>query len=251
MRSNLLRNFPRVSNLINRVISLILSCYGRLYSSVFFYRHIKSLISSCYGRLYSSVFFNRHIKLVGKARAKIHPSTIMIMKDSKILVEGGTAEIGYDFPWNRKGNCRIQLYSSTLHLIGDVTINRPGSSIWGFGGATVVIRHGTVLNPHVSIIAGRRVEIGEHCLIAAGVVIMDNDLHKWAVGNQEPVKVFEDIKIGNHCWIGLNAMILKGVTIGDGAIVAAGSIVTKDVKERTLVGGVPARLIRENVVWEA
>lgn len=46
-------------------------------------------------------------------------------------------------------------------------------------------------------------------------------------------------------------MILKGVTIGEGAIVAPGSIVTKDVKERTLVGGIPAKVIQENVVWEA
>ena len=250
MRSNLLRNFPRVSNLINRAISLILSCYGRLYSSVFFYRHIKSLILSCYGRLYSSVFFNRHIKLVGKAHANIDPSTIMVMKNSKIIVENGTSEIGYDRSGNRTGSCRIDMTNSILHLIGDVSINRPGSSIWCYGGATVVIRHGTVINPHVSIAAGRRVEIGERCLIASGVAIVDSDMHKHAADNREPVLEYKEVKIGNHCWIGLNVMILKGVTIGDGAIVAAGSIVTKDVKERTLVGGNPARLIHENVAWE-
>ena len=52
------------------------------------------------------------------------------------------------------------------------------------------------------------------------------------------------IKIGNDVWIGSNATILPGVTIGDGAIIAAGAVVTKDVAENTIVGGVPARYIR-------
>jgi acetyltransferase-like isoleucine patch superfamily enzyme len=52
------------------------------------------------------------------------------------------------------------------------------------------------------------------------------------------------VNIGNKVWIGANATILPGVTIGDGAIVAAGAVVTKDVVPKTLVGGVPARLIK-------
>lgn len=52
------------------------------------------------------------------------------------------------------------------------------------------------------------------------------------------------IHIGKHVWIGSNATILPGVTIGDGAIVAAGAVVTKDVSENTLVGGIPAKVIR-------
>jgi acetyltransferase-like isoleucine patch superfamily enzyme len=50
-------------------------------------------------------------------------------------------------------------------------------------------------------------------------------------------------------WIGTGAIVLSGVHIGDGAVVAAGSVVTSDVPARALVGGNPARLIRENVSW--
>lgn len=56
---------------------------------------------------------------------------------------------------------------------------------------------------------------------------------------------FKPIHIGHHCWIGTGAMVLQGVTIGDGAVVAAGAVVTKDVPPYTVVGGVPAKVIRE------
>ncbi len=61
------------------------------------------------------------------------------------------------------------------------------------------------------------------------------------------------IRIGKHVWIGSNATVLPGVTIGDGAIVAAGAVVTHDVPENTIVGGVPARVLRhlseEELQW--
>lgn len=53
------------------------------------------------------------------------------------------------------------------------------------------------------------------------------------------------IRIGRHVWIGANATVLPGVTIGDGAIIAAGAVVTRDVPENTIVGGVPARIMRQ------
>ena len=58
------------------------------------------------------------------------------------------------------------------------------------------------------------------------------------------------MKIGNKVWIATNALILPGVSIGDGAIVAAGAVVAKDVPAKCMVAGVPARVIKSNVEWK-
>ncbi len=67
---------------------------------------------------------------------------------------------------------------------------------------------------------------------------------------RENYKNTSPIKIGNHVWIGMRSIILKGVTIGDGSIVAAGSVVVKDVPNNCLVAGNPAKVVKKNVKWK-
>jgi acetyltransferase-like isoleucine patch superfamily enzyme len=117
------------------------------------------------------------------------------------------------------------------------------------------------------LISRSKIEIGNDVFIAWGGHIYDHDSHSisfshrecdiqtqlrdyraginfitnknWDVVNSAP------IKICSHAWIGMNCIILKGVTIGEGAIVGAGSVVTKDVDPWTIVGGNPAKKIKE------
>jgi galactoside O-acetyltransferase len=72
-----------------------------------------------------------------------------------------------------------------------------------------------------------------------------DDTKGWLVGRKDWTHVkIQPVKICDHAWIGFNSILLKGVTVGEGAIVAAGSVVTKDVPPFTIVGGNPARVIR-------
>lgn len=99
-------------------------------------------------------------------------------------------------------------------------------------------------SPGLSLECTQSVTIGDDVIIAEDVIIRDSDRHE--ISGSRGMSA--SIVIGNHVWIGARAIILKGVTIGDGAVIAAGAVVTKDVPPRTLVGGVPARAIRE-VTW--
>ena len=87
------------------------------------------------------------------------------------------------------------------------------------------------------------VTIGNGCLIGHNVVFatLDHDFNPAKRSWMTPAPIV----VGNNVWIGSHATILKGVTIGDGAIVAAGAVVTKDVPANTIVGGVPAKPIRK------
>lgn len=112
-------------------------------------------------------------------------------------------------------------------------------------GAVVRIGDRTFLNRETFIRCAQRVEIGADCAISWGVTIADNDDHE--INGERPVS---PVRIGDHVWIGQRATILKGVEIGDGAIVAAGAVVTRDVPPRAVVGGIPARVIRDDVDWK-
>ena len=116
----------------------------------------------------------------------------------------------------------------------------PGVRLECWSGASIRIGNGTYLNRNVEIIAQQEVVIGRDCMVAWDVVIMDTDQH--GLGGNPPVGL--PVRIGDRVWIGCRAIILKGVTIGDDAVVAAGSVVTKDVPAQAVVAGVPARVIR-------
>ena len=95
-----------------------------------------------------------------------------------------------------------------------------------------------------------KIEIGKDCMFSADIVIMNTDVHKiYDTTTKLKTNEGKEISIGNHVWLGIRTIVLKGVNIGDNSIVAAGSIVTKDVKANTVVSGNPARQLKENRNW--
>jgi acetyltransferase-like isoleucine patch superfamily enzyme len=108
-----------------------------------------------------------------------------------------------------------------------------------YPGATLHIGKGTYMNRNVHVVAAESVQIGENVKIGWDVVIMDTDLHgKFGqMAKSKPVVIEDDV------WIGCRALILKGVRIGEGAVVAAGAIVTRDVPARVVVAGPRAEVV--------
>lgn len=95
--------------------------------------------------------------------------------------------------------------------------------------------------------AGGRIEIGKNCLIAQNVHFIAAN-HLTDVNNLIRDNAWDEIKnyikIGDDVWIGCNCILLPGIEVGEGSVIAAGSVVTKDIKPYTVVGGNPAKFIK-------
>jgi acetyltransferase-like isoleucine patch superfamily enzyme len=87
----------------------------------------------------------------------------------------------------------------------------------------------------------RGVHIAQGTVVAFGAVILTHDLSR---------VLHADTYIGENCFIGAHSIILPGIRIGDGSIIAAGSVVTRDVKPRSIVAGNPARIVRTGIVTQ-
>ncbi len=133
---------------------------------------------------------------------------------------------------------------ATLEVNGHFSIYT-GFSIQLNTNATLKLGSGFI-NEGLNLHCWEKMTFGEDVGIGKNVTLMDSDQHKI-----NPLKkISAPIVIGNHVWIGTNATILKGVTIGDGAVVAACALVNKDVPPNTLVAGVPAKVVKTDIQFE-
>lgn len=140
-------------------------------------------------------------------------------------------------------------------------------SCWHKGNIVVQTNGVVILKPHsqigdnTDIFAVNRIEIGAYTAIAPNTTICDNNNHPVSPKARRAMRVQPHghdsklwkhsanapIIIGENCWIGANVRICKGVTIGDNSIVAACSVVTKDVPANCIVAGNPAKIVKTNI----
>lgn len=152
----------------------------------------------------------------------------------------------------RRNNCHLNIDSDSLI---------PGRIVFEKEQATVSIGQRVFMNG--TLVSASKIIIGDDVMVSWGVTIVDHNSHstsfskrksdvlEWKEGRKDWsfVKILP-IHIKNKVWIGFNSIILRGVTIGEGSVVGAGSVITKDVPAWTIVAGNPARVIREIPVDE-
>lgn len=126
-----------------------------------------------------------------------------------------------------------------------------GTSPWvGYGflcdyGKNISVGDNFLANYHVTILDIAPVTIGDNVMIGPNTLITTVNHPISPMGRRKHLGIAKPVVIGNDVWIGGNVTILPGVTIGNNVVVAAGAVVTKDVPDNCIVGGVPAKKIRD------
>jgi len=143
-------------------------------------------------------------------------------------------------------NVKILRFTKNVD-IGKNVVLKEGARICSCNkNAKVYIGENTTFGYHSFLFSSESIEIGNDCLIAPFVYIVDSDhnIEKDKLINEQSNST-APVKIGNDVWIGTGAKILKGVSIENGAVIAAGAIVKSDVKAYEIYGGIPARKISD------
>lgn len=165
---------------------------------------------------------------IGKETKFYHTATIVTDKEQDAIIIGD--------------NC---------HIRGEL-INISGKGVLKIGDWCYIGERSTIWS------SGENISIGSRVLIAKDVFVINNNTHpieqterhnhfKTIINQGHPYEInlqAKEIVIEDDVWIGCKSIILKGVTIGKGSIIAAGSVVTKDVQPYTMVAGNPARIIK-------
>ena len=187
----------------------------------------------------------RGAALARNSRVRIYPNARLTVAAGGRLEVTGRLALGVTWADGRYyASHAVVRRGATLRVTGAMAIHTE-FRLWVNEGATVTLGSGYV-NSGLNLSAWDAVTVGDDCVISERVTIRDSDNHTLRGGGPDHAPVV----VGNHVWIGIGATVLKGVRIGDGAVIAAGAVVVDDVPPRALVGGVPARILREDVDWD-
>lgn len=188
----------------------------------------------------TSMYKNYYLKYVLRKRCKVtvrdygreNVSDIPIIYSNDLIItfRGNNNLVKIEEGCNFKSK-------NVMYFQGDNNVVTIGKNVTFDGNTLIVVGEGTKVN------------IGSDCIIADKVHIRTTDQHCIYNENGDRINPAKSVNIGNHVWLGKDAIVMKGVCIGEGAIVGMDSMVTKNVPERCIVVGKPAKVIKSNVYW--
>lgn len=198
--------------------------------------------------LCTKLFTPRRLRVFKPSMCYVHPEALVRIEKY----------LNFNRQWDSQRTLRNKMVGS-LYVAKGATLEAEAFDVYAGGrinvnaGAKLSLGSG-YMNHDCVIDCFSSITIGYGVVISERVVIRDSDNH--AITSTENGELKSDEKpaaapivIQDHVWLGMNVVVLKGVTIGEGAIVAAGSVVTKDVPSHCLVAGVPAKVVKTDVSW--
>lgn len=187
----------------------------------------------------------KSFKMNKKFQSLIFPKVHLKLRGSSKIFIDGNLRLGRTWDGARYLSSQLKVEKNCTFKVKDTFNIYSGFWITVDDGGELILGSGYI-NYNCNIACFDKIVIGNNVAISENVTIRDSDNHYL---NSRNYKKSKPIIIKDNVWIGLNSTILKGVTIGEGSVVAAGSVVTRSVPDHCLVAGVPAKVIKKNVFW--
>lgn len=186
-----------------------------------------------------------------------------LSRKNKINIKGKLYKVIFDIDGKDniieiKKNCGLQnllikIKGNNHHLIIEADVNIKKGVIWfeDNNNSIFIDKYTTIEEAHIAVTEpNHKIYIGMDCMLSHGITIRTGDSHSIIdTISGKRVNYAKDIIIDDHVWIGANVAIMKGVKINKNSVIGINSVVTKEVAENSLVAGIPAKMIKENVTW--
>ncbi len=200
--------------------------------------------------LLSYYFENNRIKTNGRQNSVVFKHAFL--KNSIIVIKGNNNEILIEAGSRFEGEIKVFGHNNRI-VIGKECILR-NTKLWiEEDGNNIIIGDYTTIegNTELACIEGKKITLGVDCMLSSNISIKTGDSHSIIDKDGFRINASKDVIIGDHVWIGANAVILKGATIPSNCIIGINSIVNKQFsKANCVVAGIPASVVRDSVSWK-
>jgi acetyltransferase-like isoleucine patch superfamily enzyme len=165
----------------------------------------------------------------GQNVVRLHPSCKLVNVSFRLIGDNLRVELGESVKISRWGEFLLMGKDAEIRIGAHTTVE----------GARFIAHSGTSL------------EVGTDCMLASDVELRTSDEHSILDAETgDRLNLDKSVRIGDHVWFGARSVVLKGVRIGANSVIATGSIVSRDLGQGVVAGGVPAKEIRHGVTWD-
>lgn len=215
-----------------------------------FFSKLRLLSKLSLGKFIYYNYFSGHVERIGKGYLLPYKNSVIEMADgARIIIGDGHLAVNPNRPSGSHAEAFIRMRENAVLRVHDSLSLAYKATIEIHKDAEVEVGS-AFINSDAVVLAAKKIQIGHGCLISRMVFIFDADHHPIYNEAGEQINQPKPVIIGDHVWIGLQSVIVRGSKIGEGAVIAANSLVGGKIKAGTMASGNPARSYSE-IKWSA
>lgn len=213
-----------------------------------FFSKLRLLSKLSLGKFIYYNYFSGHVERTGKGYLLPYKNSVIEMADgARIIIGDGHLAVNPNRPSGSHAEAFIRMRENAVLRVHDSLSLAYKATIEIHKDAEVEVGS-AFINSDAVVLAAKKIQIGHGCLISRMVFIFDADHHPIYNEAGEQINQPKPVIIGDHVWIGLQSVIVRGSKIGEGAVIAANSLVGGKIKAGTMASGNPARSYSE-IKW--